>query len=163
MVSESEAIIAFLFKRSGKEKMSFSDLYLTLSMELNWCPPEAAKTFVDTAVKQKLLSKNDEIVKPNFDIDKISVPLGFRPSKKIFEEKEITKLDKEKDIAKTLLRRIAENTGLDEKKIINEVKEIEREKNITFEVAALLVGKNHDVLLGTFYDIIEEKLRENRE
>ena len=56
MNSEWEIIIAFLFKRSGREELSFSDLYLTLSIDLNWFTPEDAKAFVNMAIKQKLLT-----------------------------------------------------------------------------------------------------------
>ena len=55
MPSESEIIIAFLFKRSGKAKLSFSDLYLTLSMDLNWFTPDDAKSFLNLTLKQNLL------------------------------------------------------------------------------------------------------------
>ena len=46
MDSEKEIIISFLFKRSGKESLKFSDLYLALSMELNWFTPDDAKSFI---------------------------------------------------------------------------------------------------------------------
>ena len=46
--SEMRIIIAFLFKRSGKEEMSPSELYLPLSMDLQWFTPNQAKEFVDT-------------------------------------------------------------------------------------------------------------------
>ena len=98
MVSEEEIIITFLFKRSGKSKLSFSDLYLILSMDLNWFTPEDAKAFVNLALKQKLLTKKGDLIKPNFDYDKIIVPVGFTPSKQVFEVKKVENHDEaEKD------------------------------------------------------------------
>ena len=88
MSSDADIIIAFLFKRSGKEELSFSDLYLNLSMELNWFTPDDAKNFVNTSIKQKLLLKKGDLIKPNFDFNKIVVPVGFKPSKSVFVEKE---------------------------------------------------------------------------
>jgi len=79
MGSDANIIIAFLYKRSGKEELSFSELYLILSMELNWFTPDDAKTFVNMAIKQKLLIKKGELIKPNFDFRKIVVPVGFVP------------------------------------------------------------------------------------
>ena len=57
MDSEWKIIIAFLFKRSGKEKLSLSEFYLSLSMDLKWFSPQQAKAFVNHAVEQKLLTE----------------------------------------------------------------------------------------------------------
>ena len=47
MPSELEIVITFVYNRSGKSELSFSDLYLTLSMELNWFTPDDAKEFIN--------------------------------------------------------------------------------------------------------------------
>ena len=95
MTSDAEIVIAFLYKRSGKEELSFSELYLNLSMELNWFTPDEAKDFVNLTIKQGLLIKKGEIIKPNFDFNKIVVPVGFTPSKNIFEKKEVEEIKDE--------------------------------------------------------------------
>ena len=139
MTSEVETIIAFLFKRSGKEELTPSDLYLPLSMDLQWFTPNQAKTFVNMALQQKLLIKKDGKLKPSFDYGKIVVPVGFRPSKQPLEEK-------------------------DEKSAIEKIKDIEKEKNVRPEIAALLVGKEYDIDVDDCFDEIEEKIfRGNKE
>ena len=87
MASDAETIIAFVFKRSGKSELFYSDFYLTLSMDLNWFTPNDAKNFVNKAIESGLLERKDEKILPTFDIESINVPLGFYPSKIIFEEK----------------------------------------------------------------------------
>jgi len=162
MTSEVETIIAFLFKRSGKEELTPSDLYLPLSMDLQWFTPNQAKTFVNMALQQKLLIKKEGKLKPSFDYEKIVVPIGFRPSKKPIEEKEVK--EEKLDAIKTIINRIVEKTGLDEKSITEKIKDFEKEKNIRLEVAALLVSKEYDVDADDCFDEIEEKLfRENKE
>ena len=159
MPSEAEIIITFLFKRSGKPKLSFSELYLTLSMDLNWFTPEDAKAFVNFALKQKLLTKKGELIKPNFDYDKVVVPVGFSPSKKIFYEKELEMHDeKEEDVLKMMVKRIVEKTGVNEQKIIEKIEEVGKEKNIDLEVTALLVCKEYDISFEDFFEKIEEKI-----
>ena len=91
MASEYEIIIAFIFKRSGKEKMNFSELYLDLSMNLNWFSPEDAKKFLNDAIKKKLSIKEDDQISLSFDINKITIPMGFSPSKRVFSEKKSQK------------------------------------------------------------------------
>ena len=159
MVSEEEIIITFLFKRSGKSKLSFSDLYLTLSMDLNWFTPEDAKAFVNLALKQKLLTKKGESIQPCFDYDKIVVPVGFTPSKMAFEEKEVKKRDKkEETVLEKIVKLLVEKTDLDERQVIEKINATSKKKNITTEVAALLIGKEYDVSLEDFFEEIEENI-----
>jgi hypothetical protein len=160
MPSDAEIIIAFLYKRSGKEELSFSDLYLNLSMELNWFTPIDAKAFVNMSIKQKLLIEKGDLVKPNFDINKIVVPIGFIPSKNIFEKKEV-KVIEDEDFFKKIIRQIVDKTKLDEKQIIGKIEDIANERNLTIEVAALLLGKDYNILFEEFYIQIEERIVES--
>jgi hypothetical protein len=157
MTSDAEIIIAFLYKRSGKEELGFSDLYLNLSMELNWFTPADAKAFVNTSIKQKLLIEKGDLIKPNFDINKIVVPVGFIPSRNIFEKKEV-KVIEDEDFFKKIIRQIADKTKLDEKQIIGKIEDIAKAREITKEVAALLLGKDHNILFKEFYEEIEERI-----
>ena len=162
MTSEVETIIAFLFKRSGKEELTPSDLYLPLSMDLQWFTPNQAKTFVNMALQQKLLIKKDGKLKPSFGYEKIVVPVGFRPSKKPIEEKEVK--EEKLDAIKTIIARIVEKTGQDEQSVIEKIKDVEIEKNLRPEIAALLVSKEYDIDVDDSFDEIEEKLFiENKE
>ena len=160
MTSDTEIIIAFLYKRSGKEELSYSNLYLNLSMDLNWFTPEDAKAFVDRSIKQKLLIKKGELIKPNFNINQIVVPVGFIPSKNIFKKKEVEVI-KDDDFFEVIVRQIVEKTKLEEKKVIGEIEDIVNERNLTKEVAALLFGKAHNILFQEFYKQIEEKIIES--
>jgi len=162
MPSELEIIIAFIFKRSGKTEIDFTDFYLALSMDLNWFNPKQAKQVINIAIKDKLLSKKDEKIKPNFDIKTVSVPVGFYPSKKALKEEEEKEgeIVIEEDVLKKIIKRISEKTKLDEKKIVEMIKTIEREKNITPEIAALIMGKEYNVSFEDFLDKTEKKIFE---
>ena len=163
MDSEVKIIIAFLFKRSGKENLNYSDLYLTLSMDLNWFTPDGAKAFVDNALKQKLLMQKDKLIEPNFNVDEIVVPVGFHPTKQIPEKKE-KKTQEKQNILTTIVKRIAEKTNLDEETITKKIKAMEKEKNVTQEVAALLAGREYEISLEIFFDEVEKSIfTENRE
>lgn len=157
MPSESEIIISFIYKRSGKTKLSFSELYLTLSMDLNWFTPEDAKSFVNIALKKELLIKKGEKIQPNFNHDKVIVPIGFTPSKKVFNEKEDIKQEEiEGNVFNKIIQRIVEKTNLDKNQIISDIKSVANEKNITEEVAALLISKDHDLTFSDLYKEIEQ-------
>ncbi len=63
MNDECKIIIAFVFNRAGKKEMSFSEFYLTLSMDLNWFTPDDAKTFTKNAIENSLLKEEKELIK----------------------------------------------------------------------------------------------------
>jgi hypothetical protein len=159
MNQNAENIIAFLFKRSGKKTMYFSEIYLTLSMDLNWFTPEDAKTFVNTAIEQKMLIKKDDMIRPGFDIQNIKIPVGFQPSKTIFKKEETQKqtTGEKQELIDLIANEIVKQTKNKKEKIIDEIQKISEGKNLKPEIAALLVGKEHDVSLEKFYKKIEEE------
>jgi len=162
MESEKEIIISFLFKRSGKTSLKFSDLYLALSMDLNWFTPDDAKAFINLALKKNLLNKEDDLLKPNFDYEKTVVPVGFSPSKKVFESKEADIKDEmEESVLEKVIKILIEKSKVDRADITNSINRISKEKGITEEVAALLIGKQYNINFDDFYKIIEEKIFEN--
>ena len=148
MPSEEEIIIAFIFKRSGKVELDFSEMYLTLSMDLKWFTPDDAKDFVNNALKQKLLIKKAEALRPGFEINKIDVPLGFKPTSKIFDKKEKEPLNA--SILNEIVEKIAEKAKIKKEDIYEKIKKIEQEKHINSDVAALLICKDFDIDLEKF-------------
>ena len=152
MSLETEIIISFIYKRSGKDQLSFSELYLTLSMELNWFTPDSAKLFVNNAINNKILIKKNNLLTPNFDIEKVEIPIGFYPSKKVISEK------KEDSIFNELLEFILKEKNIDKNQLLKDVDALVNEKNITKEVAVLLIGKNLDLVLAPYFEKVEKSI-----
>ncbi len=157
MDSEAKIIIAFLFKRSGKNELKASELYLPLSMNLQWFSPNESKAFVTRALTQKLLTKKGEWVSPNFDYEDIVIPAGFRPSKQSMEKKKEAIKEKQ-DVMKIIIGRILEKTDLDEQGAIEKINTVGQQRYITKEVAAALVGKEFDIYLDDCFEEIEKTL-----
>jgi len=158
MDSEVKIIITFIFKRSGKQKLTFSDLYLTLSMDLNWFTPEDAKKFVNEALEKNFLIKKKDLIKPYFDIEKVKIPVGFYPSKRVFIHDEAINIKEESNLLSQIVNTIAEHLNTKEQNISNKIKKIEEEKKVTTEVAALLLGKENNIDLSKFFEKIENKI-----
>ena len=167
MVSEAELIISFIFKRSGKTKLSPAELYLPLSMDLKWFTPTQAKNFVNNAIKQKLLIKKGGLLKPSFDYSKIYVPLNYFPQKQIrFERSEKIDLDKqvEMPILEKILKKLSEEVDISKKDILAKVKDMAEKKNISDEVAALILSKKYNVEYNNFLDDVEKEIfKESKE
>jgi len=158
MFSQAKTIIAFIFKRSGKTELAFSDIYLTLSMELNWFTPDGAKDFVNKAIEKKLLTKKNTQLRPSFGISKIEIPIGYSPKGNLFDEKKETKEENEKNILDEIISKIERKTEEDLKKIKDGIKKIEKEKKITEETAAVLYAKEYDITFEGLYEEIEKTL-----
>jgi len=154
---EVKIIISFLFKRSGKEELTFSELYLPLSMDLKWFSPKESKAFVNSALLKKILIKKGELIIPNFDYKKIIIPFDFHPSKQEFNEEIETKKEKP-DVIKQIIKQIIEKTDQNEHSVLEEIKEIKTERGISLEVAAILVSVGYDIDVSIFFDRIEEKI-----
>ncbi len=162
MDSEREIIISFLFKRSGKESLKFSDLYLALSMDLNWFTPDDAKAFINLALKEDLLIKNDTLIKPNFGYEKTIVPVGFTPSEQVFKIKEVDKHNEKKEsVLDKIIKLLVENTNLDAVALSELINILAKEKNITEEVSALLIGTEYNINFDDFYEKIEDLILKN--
>jgi hypothetical protein len=160
MTSEAEIIIAFLFKRSGKNELKEAEIYLPLSIDLGWFSNRKSHDFLTHALTQKLLIKKDGLLTPNFDIEKINIPLGFYPSKKTFAKEE--KIEEEYNVIEIIVNRIAEKNNQEYKKIIGEIEKISSEKNVLLEIAALLYAKECDIDIEDIFEFVENKiLREN--
>ena len=158
MNSEIKIIISFLFKRSGKEELTASDLYLSLSMDLRWFSPKEAKDFVNSALLQNFLIEKGAQIKPNFDYKKIAIPVGFYPSKQTFEEEKNKVNEERQDVVKLITEKIIEKTEQDEQSVFEEIKEVANKRNISLEVAALLVSKKYDIVVSAFFDQVEGKI-----
>jgi hypothetical protein len=158
MDSEAKIVIAFLFNRSGKTGLKDAELYLPLSMELGWLSTKESQEFVKYALKQELLVKKEGLLHPNFPLKKITVPVGFTPSKKLFSEKN----DEVKggNIIDGIIIQISTFTNHSQREILEEIKQEEKEKNLLLEVAALSIARKYNVDMTDWYDSIEKILIE---
>jgi hypothetical protein len=110
------------------------------------------------------LIKKEDLLIPSFDIEKINIPIGFYPSKKIFAEEKSEVKENKTNVIDTIICRIIEKKNQDRKEIIEEITQIALEKNVRPEVAVLLVGKECNVDIKDSFELVESKIfRENEE
>ncbi|MFH1101743.1 MAG: DUF2240 family protein [Methanobacteriota archaeon] len=160
MTSEAEIIITFIFKRSGKTELKASELYLPLSLELGWFTSQQAKNFVAYALQQHLLEKKKNMITPTFDISTIAIPTGFQPKQQQYEPHSIDTqepkiISKNIDGLPTLIDRISSQTGQSQEEIRKNIQQLQDEKQILPEVAALLLAKKHNIPIDEFFNAVE--------
>ena len=159
MISEAQIIIGFLFKRSGKKTLPASDVYLAISMELKWCSPKEAKTFVKKAMDASLLSEAKQGITPSFPVDSITIPTGFLPSKDCFSKWEVSSdPTPNKDIINIVVSRVKQKIQMDEDEIKKEIREIALNNLLLEEVAAVFYAKKRDIEIDDLLKYIGENI-----
>ncbi|MBS3777932.1 MAG: DUF2240 family protein [Candidatus Thermoplasmatota archaeon] len=159
MTNEAKQVLAFIFKRSGKETLPASDVYLAISMELQWCSPKEAKAFVRQAADAGFLKERDHGVTPSFEIDTVSIPTGFSPSEKCFAEVSSAKADSaEKDIISLVISRVKEKTKMTGEEVENNIEQLSKEKMIVKDVAAVFFAKKHNCKIQDLIPALKENV-----
>ena len=154
MESEATLIITSVFKKSGRKKLSSSDFFLTLSMDLGWFPPAEAKKFVKWAEENNLLKRDEEdLLTPTFDLKTIDIPIDFQPSMKKWIP------NRRKPLRERLIEYIEKNSGIED--IEEKINDIMVEKKIFFEVAALFIGIKLNIDMSRFFDEVERYILHN--
>lgn len=150
MVDETQIVLAFLFKRSGKTTVKESELYLPLSLELGWFTASQAHQFVQNALQQGFLQKENDHVTPSFDINSVDVPIGFKPTQTSFhikktQQKPDSLSQVSSDLLQTLLQHIEQHTDKSNQQLQKELDIIIKEKSVIPEVAALILARQYNV------------------
>jgi hypothetical protein len=157
MQEEAKQVIAFIFKRSGKKTLPASDVYLAISMELQWCSPKEAKMFVKEAVIHGLLIEEKQGITPSFPVDTIEIPTGFIPSKDCFVKMDsLAESAKNIEILNIVVSRVKQKTKKSEEEIKKEIQEIASQKLIYEEIAAVFYAKKMDIKIDDLLDEVEK-------
>jgi hypothetical protein len=156
MESEAKIIIAFLFNRSGKTALKDTEVYLPLSMELGWFSTKEAQEFVKYSLTKELFIKKDGLLHPNFPVEKTSIPVGFTPTKKLFNEQ--THDEKKERLLEDIVAQISTQTNRNHQEVLKETTSEEKEKKILPEVAVLFLARKYNVEMTDWYDAVEQKL-----
>jgi len=155
---ESKIIIAFIYKRSGKQKLTDSEIKLTLSIELNWFTTSEVESFVKKIKTKKLLMEKEGGLAPTFNINEVVIPFGFKPSKKALDE-EISEIINERPATlDILIQRISKKTDQDENNIKQQINSIQKEKNILEEIAAMTIAIENNIDIEYLYKNIENTI-----
>ena len=58
-MNELKTLVAFVFQRSGKEKMKEKDFYMLLSFELGWLTPGEGLKVIEKAIEENLMEREN--------------------------------------------------------------------------------------------------------
>jgi hypothetical protein len=97
-----EIVLAAPFRHTRKDKLQKNDVIFYLALDRKWMSREQATLLLERAITKGLLEFSDGWITPRFDIQAVTIPLGYRPTPDLLLEEEPTQ---------ELLSRIATKTG----------------------------------------------------
>jgi hypothetical protein len=122
-------------------------------MELGWLSTKESQEFVKYAIKQELLVKKEGLVHPNFPVEKITIPVGFTPSKRLFSE--TISQQKTEHVLDAIVMELGKKTNRKQAEILEEITQEGQEKKLLPEVAALSVARKYNLDVMEWYDLVE--------
>ncbi|WP_406661117.1 DUF2240 family protein [Methanolobus sp. ZRKC3] len=149
-MDELTLVVATPFKKNASSLLSIKDFEFALSFDLKWMSPDLASKVRDKAIASRMLKFEGDKLTPDFDIDKVEIPNGFKPSENIFIEKG--------DIEE-MISTISAKASITEKEVIAAInnKQEQLEDLVSIEIAGLIVAREMGCDIGDLYERIYDK------
>ncbi|MCD4816209.1 MAG: DUF2240 family protein [Methanosarcinales archaeon] len=140
---------AMPFKRKGTDTIKETEFVMALSMDLGWFKPDTARGFINSAIEKGIISREGDMLKAQFGINDVQIPMGFKPDVSGFQKKEVFE---------QIIERIMINTGLEKQTIIAEINKSRNEKGGLFsiEVLGILMAREYGIQVD---DLIDKSYR----
>ncbi len=148
-VDELTLVVAAPFKKNAVLSLSMRDFEFALSFDLKWMSPDEASKVRDLAIKSRLLTLVDGMLKPVFDLDTTDIPHGFKPQVDLFREK---------TLPEQIMAHISATTGMGLRDIAAKInaKQEQLSDLVDIEVATLLVAKEMGCDIDPFYEQVHD-------
>jgi len=131
--------IAAPFRHTRKTGMRKNELVYYYALDRKWMSTEQANLLLTRAEEDGLLSQQNGVFSPRFDIREITIPVGFKPTSSVFEHN---------DPSQELIGRIAQARKIEETAVVSEMNRIIKEQfdgNLLPAAALVLLAKKYDV------------------
>jgi len=155
-VPELEIVLAAPFRHTRKERLQKNDVIFYLALDRKWMSREQANTLLERALEKGLLTITDGWITPQFDINVVSIPLGYHPSGDLFIEPEPTQ---------ELLTRIAAQTKRPLQEITAEMNHMIAENfggKLRVEAASILLAKKYHVSFTNLLNPLKEQVMKKK-
>jgi hypothetical protein len=141
--------LAAPFRHTRKNAMRKNELVYYYALDRKWMSTEQANLLLKRAEEEGLLGLENGQYSPRFDIDGLTIPVGFKPTSGIFEQH---------DPVQELIGRIAHARSQDETGVVAEMNRIIRENFDTHllpPAALVLMAKESNVQYADLLDALK--------
>ena len=144
--------IAAPFYHAAKPAMSKSELIYYYAFDRKWMDRESVEVLLRRAVDAGLISIEDDMFVPTFDVASVPVPIGFRPSSSVLVATNPFEI---------LLDRISvDRTREDVVAEMNAFIADEWHGTITVQAAILCIASKYGVLFSDVLEALEQQMLE---
>jgi hypothetical protein len=122
-----------------KNRLQKSEFIFYIAIDRKWMNKEQVNQLLERARAEGLLEMDGGWIRPLFNTDEISIPLGFKPTSEILAEE---------SPYEDLIARIAATTGRSPQEIVAELHPIITDRfdgNLRVEAAAIFLAKKYGV------------------
>ena len=145
--------VAAPFKHTRKTGMRKNELVYYYALDRKWMSTDQANQLLRRAEEESLMSLENGIYAPRFDLAAITIPIGFKPTSAIFERN---------DPAQVLIGRIVKVTAMQETDIVAEMNRMIRdgfESHLLPPAALVLLAKKYNVPFNDLSDALIQSVK----
>jgi hypothetical protein len=145
--------IAAPFKHTRKTGMRKNELIYYYALDRKWMSTEQANLLLHQAEEDGLLSQENGVFTPRFDLAGVTIPIGFKPTSAIFERNDPTQ---------ELISRIAKARNVQETEIVADMNKVIKEQfdgNLLPAAALVLLAKKDAVLFDDLMDALRQSMK----
>lgn len=151
-----EITIAAPFRHMRKDQLRKSEFIFFLAIDRKWMNKDQAQELLGRAVQKGLLIQKGDLIHPIFDFSTITIPLGYKPSPDMLNER---------DVVETLLERIAGAQGVEMEPLVAEMNSLIHDRfdgHLRAEAAAVILAQKYGVLFGDCLNDLKSRVLEKK-
>ena len=145
--------VAAPFKHTRKTGMRKNELVYYYALDRKWMSTDQANQLLRRAEEEGLMSLENGMYAPRFDLGAITIPIGFKPTSSIFERN---------DPAQVLIGRIAQATRMQETEIVAEMNRTIRDgfdSHLLPPAALVLLARKYNVPFEDLSDALMQSVK----
>ena len=145
--------VAAPFKHTRKTGMRKNELVYYYALDRKWMSTDQANQLLRRAEEEGLLSLDNGMYAPRFDLASVIIPIGFKPSSAIFERN---------DPAQELIGRMVKATAMQETDVVAEMNRTIRDgfdSHLQPPAALVLLAKKYNVPFEDLSDALMQSVK----
>lgn len=130
-----KVVVAAPFRQRGRDRLAESEFVVALSLDRGWFSPDQAEQLLEVALEDDLLRREEETLKPTFDLERVEIPADFEPDEAL--------LDRVPPFEQILDAMVA--AGFEKQTVVAAINRLQADLSITIEAAAVLYARRNGV------------------
>ena len=144
--------IASPFKNTGKDRLKKNEIVYFFTIDRRWMNRDQAEQIISMSVEDGLIKKEGDYYAISADVSGIDIPLGYKPSSDIFDNKDYIQIIAG-DIAKK--REIGINAVISE---MNAVIRDDFDGNLKPEAAIIILAREYGIPFEGYLDELKKSI-----